>query len=113
MRDDRLYLSDILEAIANVHEFVGTMDEADFLQSKLVQSAVLQQIIVIGEAATRISMTTKSLDTTIPWSSITGFRNIAVHAYFSVDWDIVWNTATSDLVTLEKPIKELLKNWSQ
>ncbi|MDX1581865.1 MAG: HepT-like ribonuclease domain-containing protein [Alphaproteobacteria bacterium] len=37
-----------------------------------------------------------------------GFRNIAVHAYFSVDWNIVWVTATKDVPELRHLVAEIL-----
>jgi uncharacterized protein with HEPN domain len=38
-----------------------------------------------------------------------GFRNIAVHAYFVVDWSIVWETATQDAPRLQRQVLEILK----
>ncbi|HMQ13692.1 MAG TPA: DUF86 domain-containing protein [Candidatus Competibacter phosphatis] len=38
-----------------------------------------------------------------------GFRNIAVHAYFSVDWRIVWQTASSDTPQLREQVVRILQ----
>ena len=40
----------------------------------------------------------------VPWKEIVGFRNIAVHAYFSVDWRVVHVTVTDDLPPLKKAL---------
>jgi uncharacterized protein with HEPN domain len=45
----------------------------------------------------------------VPWQDIVAFRNIAVHAYFSVDWTIVWNAATVDVPALKKQIEAILR----
>jgi uncharacterized protein with HEPN domain len=37
-----------------------------------------------------------------------GFRNIAVHAYFAVDWSIVWVTATQDAPQLRQQVSKIL-----
>ena len=37
---------------------------------------------------------TKAIAPDVPWQKIAGFRNIAVHAYFSINWDTVWVAAT-------------------
>jgi uncharacterized protein with HEPN domain len=42
-------------------------------------------------------------------ATIIGFRNIAVHAYFSVDWRIVFVTVTDDLPALKRLIAMLVK----
>lgn len=77
-------------------------DEARFLADELVQSAVLQKLSIIGEAAARLSDATRDAFPEIPWKEIIGFRNIAVHAYFSVDWRIVFVTVADDLPALKR-----------
>jgi uncharacterized protein with HEPN domain len=77
--------------------FVRDVDETAFLASYLIQSAVPQKLLVIGEAAGRVSPEVRARWADLPWRSVTGFRNIAVHAYFEVDWSIVWRIATTAL----------------
>ncbi len=84
------------------------MDEARFVANELVQSAVLQKLSVVGEAAGRLAEDTRARSTGVPWKEIIGFRNIAVHAYFSVDWRIVFVTVTDDLPLLKRCVTELL-----
>jgi uncharacterized protein with HEPN domain len=104
MRTDALYLADIGDAIDAIERFTANIDEARFLSDELIQSAVLQKLSVIGEAAARLSDTTRDALPGISWKEIIGFRNIAVHAYFSVDWGIVFVTVTDDLPTLKQGI---------
>jgi uncharacterized protein with HEPN domain len=54
MRRDELFLSDIVEAADNVAVFLGEMDFESFLRSELVRSAVVQKLLIIGEAAGQI-----------------------------------------------------------
>jgi uncharacterized protein with HEPN domain len=35
-------------------------------------------------------------------------RNLLVHAYFSVDWDVVWTTATDSVPRLAGQIAKIL-----
>ena len=72
------------------------------------QAAILQKLIVIGEAAARLPDEFYQKHRPIPWLDIIGFRNIAVHEYFAVDWDIVWSTATKDVPALRTQIMELV-----
>ena len=108
MRRDRLYLDDILEAVAAISDFLVGISEETFLASDLLQSAVLQKLTVIGEATARLSPEFKASATNIPWSDIIAFRNIAVHAYFSVQWPIVWVAATEEAPLLRTQILALL-----
>ena len=72
------------------------------------RSAVLQKLIVIGEAAAPLQMDFRERHPGVGWADIVGFRNIAVHQYFAVDWSIVWVTATQDVPDLRRRISLIL-----
>lgn len=109
MRREELYLRDIVEAADAVRRFVGDVDEGAFLADELLQSAVLQKLIVIGEAAARLPRPFRTQFPDVPWTDIVGFRNFAVHAYFAVDWSIVWNTAIHDVPQLRRQVVAILE----
>ncbi len=108
MRRDRLYLDDVVEAADAISSFLVGVTEEQFLASDLLQSAVLQKLTIIGEAAARLSPEFKASAPHIPWSDIAAFRNIAVHAYFSVQWPIVWVAATDEAPLLRTQALALL-----
>jgi uncharacterized protein with HEPN domain len=100
MRREDLYLSDILEAEDAIQKFLSGIDRNTFINSDLIRSAVLQKLTIIGEAAARIPKSFKEKHKDIEWADIVAFRNLAVHAYFSIDWSIVWTAATKDVPEL-------------
>ena len=100
MPRDALYVADILAAAASISTFLDGIDRAGFLASDLLQSAVLQKLSIMGEAATRLTPDLRAAHPEVPWKPIIGFRNIAVHAYFTIDWERVWDTATIDVPVL-------------
>jgi uncharacterized protein with HEPN domain len=108
MRRDELYLSDIVEAADSVATFLSERDRGSFMQDDLLRSAVLHKLTVIGEAAARVSADFRRGHPEIEWPDIVGFRNIAVHAYFTVDWSIVWVAATHDTPQLRRQVQEIL-----
>lgn len=108
MRREELYLADIIEAADAVQGFLQGTGRSDFLGNDLVRSAVLQKLLIIGEAAARLPKEFRDRHAGIPWSDIVAFRNIAVHAYFSVDWAIVWVAATQDVPELRLTVAEIL-----
>jgi len=112
MRPDQLYLTDILTATADIREFLAGIDRGAFLRSKLLQSAVLQKLIVIGEAAARLSPELREHHPEVEWPDIIGFRNIAVHAYFSIEWPVVWLTATLSVPELREKITAIFPDES-
>jgi len=109
MRRDELYLQDIIDAADAIDRFVGGVTEEQFLDDELRQSAVLQKLMIMGESAARISSELKDRHADIAWRDIIAFRNFAVHAYFAVDWHIVWYTAMHDAPLLRNKIAEILK----
>src|ERR671924_539411 len=108
MRREELYLIDIVEAADSIEQFLVGVERDAFLQSDLVRSAVLQKLTVIGEAAARLPKEFWSRHPDIEWADIVAFRNIAVHAYFAVDWSIVWVAATQDAPQLRRTIADIL-----
>ena len=101
MRDDRQRLTDILEAARLLQLFQAGRSRDDLKKDFLLRSAILYQLFVIGEAATRLSQTLKDKYSAVPWRAICGFRNFIAHEYFSLDSDIIWQTVASDVPSLE------------
>jgi len=94
MRREDLYLADIVEAADSIEHFLHGVEKDTFLQNDLLRSGILHKLTIIGEAAARLPDEFRNRHPEIEWADIVGFRNIAVHSYFSVDWNIVWTTAT-------------------
>jgi len=109
LRSDALYLTDIVEATDAVAEFIAGLKQETFAGNKMARSAVLQQLTVIGEAAARLSLEFRQKHPDVEWADIVAFRNIAVHAYFSVDWGTVWVAATEDAPSLREKVAAILQ----
>jgi uncharacterized protein with HEPN domain len=102
-------LADIVEAAEAIKQFLRSTQRAQFLENDLQRSAVLHKLTIIGEAAARLSQEFRKRNSQINWADIVAFRNIAVHAYFSVDWSIVWDTAINDVPPLAEEVRAMLK----
>src|SRR3954471_8845629 len=108
MRPERLYLLDILEAAQSIRRFTEGIKESDFLQNDMLQSAVLQKLSIIGEAASKLDPGFTARYPQVPWRDIVGFRNIAVHAYFAVELPIVWVAATEETPALRAQVDAIM-----
>ena len=108
MRPEALYLTDIVERQTPLSALLRGIQREDFFGDELRQSAVLQKLIVIGEAAARLPVEFRERHPEIEWADIVGFRNIAVHAYFAVSWTIVWVAATQDVPNLRRKVAGIL-----
>ncbi len=108
MRPEILNLTDIVEAADAIGRFVDDVEKEDFLRDELRQSAVLQKLTVIGEAAARLSEEFRNRHPVVPWPRVIGLRNVAVHEYFSVNWEIIWVTATLNVPLLREQVAAML-----
>jgi uncharacterized protein with HEPN domain len=109
MRRERLYLEDILAAADAIQEFIRGQDYGSFEASPLLRSAVVHQMMIIGEAVGHIPAELRERHPAIPWTDIKGFRNIIVHHYFGIDWEEVWRSATARVPVLRDQIEEILR----
>jgi uncharacterized protein with HEPN domain len=108
MRSEAQYLTDMVEAAEAIARFLAGVDRAAFLQDELRQSAVIQKLEVIGEAAGKISPGLRDRYPEVDWSSIVGMRNLLIHGYFSIKLGIVWTTATQAVPELGEQIVKIL-----
>jgi uncharacterized protein with HEPN domain len=111
MRPEQLYLTDILEAARAIAVFCKDVRFEQFEGYDMLRSAVLQKLIVIGEAAAHLPDKFCMQNPKIPWIDMISFRNFAVHEYFSVNWQIVWDTAIEDIPAIEKQIAKVLEKF--
>lgn len=106
--DDKTRLEHMLAAATETLGFVKSQNYDLFEMNRVLVLAVLQELIIIGEAANKISPETMEAYPHIPWRVIVGMRNRLVHAYFDIDIDVVWKTATEELPRLVDALEEAL-----
>ena len=107
MRDDRKRLVHILEAIERVERYAARGEQA-FRRDELIQTWMVRNIQVIGEAARALSQNLRDDHPNIPWSSVIGMRHVLVHDYFDIDLDIVWRVIEQDVPALKRNIRNIL-----
>jgi uncharacterized protein with HEPN domain len=84
-------LVDILVAARDLLEFKLGITREEFQQSKLHQSAILHQLVVIGEASRRLSAEFRAQHPEVPWPQVIALRNFVIHEYDQIDLAVVWN----------------------
>jgi len=109
MRDDRERLLDVMEAIHRIEKHAAKGRHA-FETDELIQTWIIHHIRIIGEACRSVSDEMKVQHPFVPWSRIAGMRNILVHHYFDVDFDIVWAVVERDLPDLKARVETILQS---
>ncbi len=97
MSQDEVTLLDVIRAARLAVEFKQGMEKDEFLKDIKTQSAVLHQLMVMGEAVKRLSMEYRNQHLEIPWKLMAGMRDILIHSYDIVDLNEVWKTANVDI----------------
>ncbi len=98
----------ILKCIRSITEFVKGANPDLFETDIKLQSAVLYQFLVIGEAIRYID---DSILNKYPysWHIPRSFRNFIIHEYHGIKMERIFYAA-NDLGELEKVMKQILKN---
>ena len=108
--DNRQRLLHILEAIAKIETYLQDFDEEKFRHDEKTSAAVTWQLAVIGEAVANLTDELREENSQIAWHKISGTRNHLIHGYFTIDFDIIWDTTQNDLPNLKTEIEKILEN---
>lgn len=63
---------------------------------------------IVGEAAKKIPESVRAQNPQVPWSEMTGMRDVLIHDYFGVNLRVVWNTVQNDLAPVTSMIDQIL-----
>lgn len=99
-RDWQLYLIDMEEFARRAISYCAELSQDDFDTNRLVQDAVLRNIELIGETATRIPQDVGVAVSSIAWRQIDAMRNQLIHGYLGIDLEIVWDVVQVELPSL-------------
>lgn len=97
-------LGQLLQATRKIGDYLSGYDMDKFLLDSKTQSAVIMQLVVIGELAKKLPEEIKK-EIDLPWKLMAGFRDLAVHEYFELDLRQVWDTAARDVPAVMKKLE--------
>ena len=75
------------------------------------RNAIIMPMLQVGELANSLSDEVIKAHSDIPWRDIIRLRHIAVHHYYKLDYEEVWDISKIDVPELEQKIKAILDNW--
>ncbi|HZG53810.1 MAG TPA: HepT-like ribonuclease domain-containing protein [Pyrinomonadaceae bacterium] len=90
----------MLDAAREALSFVAGKERRALDENRMLLLSLVKSVEIIGEAAGRVSDECRASCSEIPWLNIVGMRNRLIHAYFNINVDIVWQTATGELPSL-------------
>jgi len=110
VKSDLPYLGHIVDSIVAIERYTSAGKDA-FMAQTIVQDAVVRNFEIIGEAAGRLSPEIRNRSTLL-WNKIIAFRNRLIHAYWSVDFQLVWDVIENELPALKVEVHRLQSELS-
>lgn len=101
-------LRDTLEAVEEIFAFTSGMDAHALAADAKTLKAVLANFAIVGEAATHLPEEVTIRYPDVPWRAMRAMRNFVIHAYFSIEPAIVWETIQNDLPSLAASLRTIL-----
>jgi len=106
--DDRVRLRHIADALNSAMRFTHGRRREDLDGDEMLAFALVHALQIAGEAAARVSAETRAECPGIPWATMIGMRHRLVHAYFDINFDILWTTAVEAAPALLAQVQPLL-----
>ena len=109
-RDIKLFVKDIITAMDSIEKFVRDMTIDELEKDDKTSSAVIRKFEIIGEATKQIPDSLRGKHPEIPWSRMAGMRDRLVHAYFGIDYKLVWDAIKNHMPNLKPKLEKILIN---
>ena len=108
MKRPEVYLRHILDECDFLMKESDNIKFEDFINDTVLEHAFIRSLEIIGEAVKNLPSNLKEKYPHIPWKNIAGMRDILIHEYFGVDYDIVWKTIKEEIPKLRDEIYKIL-----
>ena len=76
----------------------------------VLRLALTRTLLVIGEAAYKVTSESRLANPAIPWADIIAMRHRLVHVYYAVDLNVIWSTASEYLPPLIAELQRILRD---
>ena len=98
----------MLDAALKIQQYVQFAKREDLNHDPKLVHSLVHLFEIIGEAANQVSDELREDTSDIPWFIIVGMRNRLIHAYYSIDLNVVWSTSKTDIPMLITEVKKLI-----
>jgi uncharacterized protein with HEPN domain len=107
-REHNLYLNDIRNCTQKVMDYTHDQTFQEFIADGMRVDAVVRNLEIIGEAVKNLPEDFKTRHPEIEWKKIAGFRDVVVHMYFKIDFEILWDIVKKRVPELHARIVKVI-----
>ncbi len=109
----KVFLQHILQECDFLINNSSNLTYEEFVNNPILQRAFVRSIEIIGEAVKNLPMEFRNSYPAIPWKRIAGTRDILIHEYFGIDYELVWKVIKESIPPLRKEILNILANLGE
>ncbi|MBL0129281.1 MAG: DUF86 domain-containing protein [Flavobacteriales bacterium] len=84
-------------------------DRAALLDDETNSRAIVRSLEVIGEAVKKLPVELRQKYPNINWSEMAGMRDVLIHHYFGIDYDIVWDVLENEIPALHTALHRIIE----
>ena len=95
-KDDLPYLQHIKICLERIEQYAAVGRDA-FSKDTKTQDAILRNLQTMAEATQKLSASLKTKHPEVPWTKLSGFRNILVHNYLGLNMDRIWDVVEKNV----------------
>lgn len=103
------FLNHIMSECAFILQHTSGKNKQEVINDSVLIRALVRSLEIIGEASKKIPIELKSKYPLVGWSEMARMRDVLIHDYFGIDYDIVWNTVYADIPELEQNLKRIIE----
>ncbi len=108
-----LFLNDILRSIHKIQKYTKGKSYDEFIVDDLLVDGVVRNLEIIGEAVKNIPASFRRKYSSIEWKKIAGLRDILIHEYFGIDYELLWDIVENKVPSLGKEIESILSDLKE
>ena len=110
--DDRASLEDMRNHAREAVVFLGTTSLNELSKNQVLELALRKLVEIVGEAAFRVSISTRQQHTEIPWTQTVRLRSRLVPKCQELNFEGLWNIIDNDLPSLMEQLESIVKKES-
>jgi len=103
------FLKHILHECNYIVEASANKTREDVLDNETQSKAIVRSLEIIGEATKKLPHEFRTHYPQIDWKNIAGMRDVLIHNYFGVDYDLVWSVVTSEIPEMQHELERIIE----
>jgi len=108
MKACRPYLIHILQEIEYLSGESSHLSFEEFASNETLKRAFVRSLEIIGEAVKNIPGSIRHKYPDIDWRRIAGMRDKLIHAYFGVNYHLIWSVVKDELPVLNEQVRKIV-----